>query len=190
MCNSPKYRILDGIFWSLFEQRRFVHGHQVQVVSQRNTFAVDHHHRLRALAPFGTAGTFAPFFTGTKLPSINASDKSNCPFSSSSARKALHGISHTSCSSQSFSFGQQVEGLGYLFVRFVHGAPVRNTQRIPSKTFRLYAQGLPPFFDFLVFGNNGSIFFHCCFVNFHLSLTIEKTAFYCQVYISSYRAQV
>jgi hypothetical protein len=88
------------------------------------------------------------------------------------------------------SLRQQVEGLEYLFGKSAQGAPVRRTQRIPSKTLRLSAQGLPPFFDFLGFGNNASIFFHCSFVNFHLSLAIEKTPFYDQVYISPCRAQV
>jgi hypothetical protein len=59
------------------------------VVSQRNTFAVDHHHPLCALAPLGPADAFAPFFAGAKLPSTNASDQYSCPFSSSSARNAL-----------------------------------------------------------------------------------------------------
>jgi hypothetical protein len=42
----------------------------------------------------------------------------------------------------------------------------------------------------LSFGNNGSIFSHCSFVNFHLSLAIEKTPFYDQIYISPTMAQV
>jgi hypothetical protein len=178
------------IFQRFFEQRRFVRARRVQVVSQRNTFAVDHHHPLRALAPAGLADAFAPFFAGAKLPSINASDQSSCPFSSSSARNARQAFSHISCSSQSLSLRQHVEGLGYLFGRSAQGAPVLNTQRIPSKTLRLSAQGLPPLFDFLGFGNNGSIFFHCSFVNFHLSLAIEKTPFCDQVYISPCVAQV
>jgi hypothetical protein len=178
------------IFQRFFEQRRFVRARRVQVVSQRNTLAVDHHHPLRALAPAGLTDALAPFFAGAKLPSTNASDQSSCPFSSSSARNTRHAFSHISCSSQSLSLRQQVEGLGYLFGRSAHGAPVLNTQRIPSKTFRLSAQGLPPFFDFLGFGNSGSIFFHCSFVNFHLSLAIEKTPFCDQVYISPCVAQV
>jgi hypothetical protein len=178
------------IFQRFFEQRRFRWGRRVQVVSHRNTFAVDHHHPLRALAPLGRPDAFAPFFAGAKLPSTNASDQSNWPFSSSSARNALQAFSHISCSSQSLSLRQQVEGLGYLLGKSAQGAPVRSTQSMPSNTLRLSAQGLPPFFDFLGFGNNGSIFFHCSFVNFHLSLAIEKTPFYDQVYISPVMAQV
>jgi hypothetical protein len=172
------------------EQRDFRWGRRVQVVSQRNTFAVDHHHPLRSFAPFGLSDAFAPFFAGAKLPSANASDQSSCPRWSSSERNALQAFSHTSCSSQSLSLRQQVEALGYCFGRSAQGAPVLKTQRIPSNTLRLSAQGLPPFFDFLSFGNNGSIFSHCWSVNFHLSLAIEKTPFYDQIYISPTMAQV
>ena len=173
-----------------FEQRDFVRGRRVHVVSQRNTFAVDHHHPLRSLAAFGLSDALAPFFAGAKLPSANASLQSNCPRWSSSERKVLHALSHISCSSQSLSLRQHVEGLGYCFGKSAHGAPVRSTQSIPSNTLRLSAQGLPPCFDFLGFGSRGSIFFHCESVNFHRSLAIEKTPFYSQVYISLERAQV
>jgi hypothetical protein len=160
------------------------------VVSQRNTFAVDHHHPLRSLAAFGLSDAFAPFFAGAKLPSMNASLQSSWAFSSSSARNARHASSHMSCSSQLLSRRQQVDGLGYTFGRSAQGAPVRSTHRIPSKTFLLSAQGLPPRLVFLGFGSNASIFSHWASVSFHLSLAIEKTPFTGQVYISSLLAQV
>jgi hypothetical protein len=159
------------------------------VVSQRNTLAVDHHHPLRALAPFGWADAFAPFFAGAKEPSTNASDQSIWPFASSSARNARQVSSHTSCSSHNFSRRQQVEGLGYCLGKSAQGAPVRSIQSIPSKTLRLSAHGLPPRPDFLGLGSNGSIFSHCDCVSFHRSLAIKMTPFYDQVYISPCRAQ-
>ena len=67
------------VFYCFFEQRDLRRGRRVQVVSQRNTFAVDHHHPLRSFAPFGLSDAFAPFFAGAKLPSANASDQSSCP---------------------------------------------------------------------------------------------------------------
>jgi len=158
-----------------FEQLDFRGGRRVQVVSQRNTFAVDHHHPLRAFAPFGWADAFAPFFAGAKLPSTNASDQSSWPFASSLARNARHASSHTSCCSHSLSRRQQVEGLGYCFGKSDHGAPVRSIQRMPSKTLRLSAQGLPPRLDFLGFGSNASIFPHCSCVSFHRSLAIKNS---------------
>src|SRR6185437_12579500 len=51
----------------------------VQVVSQRNTLAVDHHHPLRALAAFGFADPVAPFLAGAKLPSMKLSLQSSRP---------------------------------------------------------------------------------------------------------------
>jgi hypothetical protein len=179
-----------NVIYRFLEERDLRRGRRVQVVSKRNTFAVDHHHPLRALAPLGLTDAFAPFFAGAKLPSTNASDQSNWPFSSSSERKARHASSHTSCSSQSLSLRQQVEGLGYCFGKSAQGAPVRRIHRMPSKTLRLSAQGLPPFLLNFGFGKNFSIFFHCSFVNFHRSLAIFKTPFDDQVYISRLMAQV
>ena len=165
----------------LFEEFDFARRRRVQVVSKRNTLAVDHHHPLRAFAPLGLADTFAPFFAGAKLPSTKASDQSNWPFSSSSERKDRQASSQMSCSSQSLSLRQQVEGLGYRFGKSAQGAPVRRTQRIPSKTLRLSAQGLPPFLVGFSLGKSFSIFFHCSLVSFHRSLVIIKTPFNDQV---------
>jgi hypothetical protein len=188
--SAPAFARHRDIVQCFFEERDFVRGRRVQVVSQRNTFAVDHHHPLRSLAAFGLSDAFAPFFAGAKLPSANASDQSNCPFSSSSDRKARHASSQMPFSSQSLSLRQHVEGLEYRFGKSAHGAPVRSTQRMPSNTLRFSAQGLPPRLDFLGFGSNDSIFCHCASVNFHRSLAIEKTPFNSQVYISPYVAQV
>ena len=54
----------SNVVQRLFEELDFAGGRRVQVVSQRNTLAVDHHHPLRALAPLGLADAFAPFFAG------------------------------------------------------------------------------------------------------------------------------
>jgi len=55
----PGYRYrFEGPF-DKFDLRR---GRRVQVVSQRNTSAVDHHHPFRSLAAFGLSDTFAPFW--------------------------------------------------------------------------------------------------------------------------------
>jgi len=180
----------SNIVQRFFEECDFVRGRRVHVVSQRNTLAVDHHHPLRSLAAFGLSDALAPFFAGAKLPSANDSLQSSCPRWSSSDRNALHALSHTSCCSQSRSLRQHVEALGYCLGKSAQGAPVRSIQRMPSNTLRLSAHGLPPRLDFLSFGSNGSIFCHCDSVNFHLSLAIEKTPFYCQVYISPCMAQV
>ena len=180
---SPRFfsRTASAFAWHsdivqrFFEERNFVRGRRVQVVSQRNTLAVDHHHPLRSLAAFGLSDTLAPFFAGAKLPSANASLQSSCPRWSSSERKARHASSQMSCSSQSLSRLQQVDGLGNCFGKSAQGAPVRSIQRIPSNTLRLSAHGHPPRFDFLGFGSSGSIFPHCESVNFHRVLAIKNS---------------
>jgi len=180
----------SNVVQRFLEELDLARGRRVQVVSKRNTLAVDHHHPLRALAPLGFADAFAPFFAGAKLPSTKLSDQSNWPFSSSSERKDRQASSQMSCSSQSFSLRQQVEGLGYRFGKSAQGAPVRRTQRIPSKTLRLSAQGLPPFLPDFGFGNSFSIFFHCWSVSFQRCLVIIKTPFDDQDYITFENAQV
>jgi len=70
------------------DQRHLCGRGAVQVVSQRNTLAVDHHHPLRALAALGFADAGTPFLAGAKLPSKKLSLQSNRPRWSSSRRKA------------------------------------------------------------------------------------------------------
>src|SRR4030042_6152741 len=57
----------SNIFYRFFEQRDLRWGRRVQVVSQRNTFAVDHHHPLRFLAPFCLSSPISPFFFRVRL---------------------------------------------------------------------------------------------------------------------------
>lgn len=132
----PRHR---NLVYRFFEQRDFRRGRRVQVVSQRNTLAVDHHHPLRTFAPFGLSDAFPPFFAGAKLPSTNASDQSSCPRSSNSARNTRQALSQTPCSSQRFKRRQQVEALGYRLGKSAHGAPVRKIHKMPSNTLRLSA---------------------------------------------------
>lgn len=172
------------IIQRFLKERDFTRGRRVQVVPQRNSLAVNHHHPLRALPPLGFADAFAPFFAGAKLPSIKASLQSNCFFSSSSERNALHTWTHTPCSSQSFNLRQQVEGLGYSLGKSAQGVPVRNTHRIPLKTSRLSAHGLPPFLLTLGLGKSFSIFSHCSSVNSIRFLVIGEPPFNDQVYIT------
>ncbi len=149
----------------LFYQRDFRGGRRVQVVPQRNSLAVCHHHPLRTLSAFGFSDAEPPFLAGAKLPSAKVSAHFNWPRLSSSARKARHASSQTSRSSHSCNLRQQVEGEGYHGGKSFHRAPLRNTHKIPSKQWRLEILLRP-------FGNtgsgssrNGAIFAHCLFVN-------------------------
>jgi len=158
----PRHR---DLIERLFQERHFRRTGRVQVVSQRNTLAVDHHHPLRALAAFGRADAGAPFFAGANEPSAKVSDQSRWPFWSNSPRKARQIVSQTSCSSQSRNRRQQVLGDGNSVGRSFHRAPLRSTQRMPSSTRRLSTGLRPPRGDRFGFGSNGSIFCHCASVS-------------------------
>ena len=147
------------------DQRDFRRGCRVQVVSQRKTLAVDHHHPLRTLSTFGFADTGPPFFAGAKLPSAKVSAPSSWPCSSSCFRSARQASSQTSCSSQSRNRRQQVLGDGYRCGRSFQRAPLRKTHKIPSNTGR-FGIGLgPPLGDALGSGSKGAICVHCASVN-------------------------
>lgn len=146
------------VFQGAFRERDFRWAGRCQLASQRNTRAVDHHHPLRALATFGFADALAPFFAGAKLASRKLSSQSSVPRASSSERKARQTLSHTPCFSQRASRRQQVAALGYSSGKSRQRAPVLSTQRIPSSTCRLSAQGRPRLFST---GSTGSILCHC-----------------------------
>jgi hypothetical protein len=126
-----------------FGQSYFVRRGRREECSQRNTFAVDQYHPLRALTTLRLPDCFAPFFAGAKLPSRNVSSQRNSPRRSSVPSSARHASSQTSRSSQSRSRRQQVTPLGYRFGMSRHRAPVRSTQSMPSKQARFEAQGRP-----------------------------------------------
>jgi len=60
-----------------FREPDFRRGCRVNVASQRNTHAVDHHHSLHPLAPLGFSDSAAPYFGRAKLPSGNDSHHFN-----------------------------------------------------------------------------------------------------------------
>lgn len=135
-------------------------GCSLKVVSQRNTRAVDHHHPLRALAPLGFSDSAAPFFAGAKLPSMKDSLQFNCWRSFNSPRKARQIVSQTSCSSQSRSRRQQVEGDGNSSGKSCQRAPLRSIHKMPSSTLRSFAAGRPPRGRGGRWGSKGQIFSH------------------------------
>jgi len=135
-------------------------GSRVKVVSQRKTRAVDHHHPLRPLAPLGFADSRAPFFAGAKLPSRNASLHFNWWCSFNSPRKARQTSSQISCSSQSRSRRQQVDGDGNSSGISCQRAPLRRIHKMPSSTLRSSARGRPPRGRRGRFGSKGWILAH------------------------------
>jgi hypothetical protein len=151
---------------SYFVERRFGEAGlggtgRRKVHSERNTLAVDQYHELCPLTLACFSDARPPFLAGAKVPSMNASLQSSCAASSSCARNARHNSSHTSLRSHSPSRRQHVDGLGYSLGRSFHRAPVRRTQRIPSKHWRLSAGGRPPRLPGFHFGKCGSTLAHC-----------------------------
>jgi len=161
-----------------FDQRRLVRGRTGKLNSQRNTLAACHHHPLRTLAAFGFADAGAPFFAGANEPSAKVSSQSRRPCSSSSPRNCRQMFSQTSCSSQSRSRRQQVLGEGYCAGRSFQRAPDRSTHKMPSKHRRLSTRRRPPTADGLIFGNSGSILFHCSSVSSESWRDMKRTPFH------------
>jgi hypothetical protein len=133
----------------------------VQVNSQRNTLAVDHHHPLRTFAAFGFADACAPFFAGANEPSAKVSSQSSRPKASSSPRNFRQMSSQIPFSSQACRRRQQVLGEGKSSGKSFHLAPLRSTQRMPSMHARLSQGRRPPRGECLALGSRGSIFSHC-----------------------------
>ena len=134
---------------------------RVQVCSQRSTRAIDQKHPLRTLAALGLADSGAPFFAGAKLPSPKHSSQRTLSASFRSARNARHSASSVPSSSHWRSLRQHVVGLPYSRGSTFHGAPVHNTQRMPSKLLRESAGGRPPRGFRLRRGKCGAIRAHC-----------------------------
>ena len=142
------------------DQPDFRWGRRVQVVSQRKTLAVCHHHPLRTLSAFSFADAGPPFFAGANLPSANVSAQSSWPCSSRWPSNVRHAFSQMPWASQLRSRRQQVVGEGYPAGRSFHRAPLRNTHKMPSNTGRL-AIGLgPPLGEAFGAGSSGAICAH------------------------------
>lgn len=151
------FHLLKGFF----DQLHFRWRGRSKCASKRNTLAVDHHHPLRTFATLGFADCKPPFFAGAKLPSAKVSSQSRYCRSSSSASNARQTSSQMPKSSHNFKRRQHVDGLGYRLGRSRQRAPLLSTQRIPSSTWRLSCQGLPPFLPGAIWGSRGSSFLHC-----------------------------
>jgi len=134
---------------------------RIEMSTERDSLAIDHHHPLRTLSAFGLSDTLAPFFADAKLPSAKVSSQSSWPCSSSSDKNLRQISSQTPCSSHRCNRRQQVLADGYQSGRSPHRAPLRKTQIIPSKTSRLLRGLRPPLGDCVCVGSKGSSFCHC-----------------------------
>jgi len=168
--NDP-FRIFPGTTTSTSRHRDFFNGRfeqlhltrrgRIEMSTDRDSLAIDHHHPLRTFSAFGLSNTRAPFFAEAKLPSAKVSSHSSWFCSSSSDKNLRQILSQTPCSSHFCNRLQQVLEDGYQSGKSFHLAPLRRTQIIPSKTSRLSRGLRPPLGDCMCFGNKGSNFFHC-----------------------------
>ena len=164
-----------NLFNRRFQQFHLTRRGRIEMSTERDSLAIDHHHPLRTLSAFGLSDALAPFFAEAKLPSAKVSSQSSWPCSSSSDKNLRHILSQMSCSSHCCNRRQQVLADGYRSGKSFHRAPLRNTQMMPSKTSRLLRGLRPPLGDCLWTGNKGSNFSHCSSVINVLSFAIKNS---------------
>jgi hypothetical protein len=167
---SARYR--DRI-QRIFNQSYLYRRCRVQVVPQRNSLAICHHHPLRTLSTLGFSDAEPPFLADAKLPSAKVSAQLSWPFRSSSERNARQAVNQASFSSHSCNRRQHVDGEGYWAGRSFHRAPLRSTQRIPSKQRRLEIR-LRPFLSAVSSSRKGAILFHCLSVSSLANLFVAR----------------
>lgn len=170
ICNNP-FRIFSGtttslsgnrnLFNSRFQQLHLTRRGRIEMSTERDSLAIDHHHPLRTFSAFGLSNTSAPFFAEAKLPSAKVSSHSSWLCSSSSDKNLRQISSQTPCSSHCCNLLQQVLADGYQSGKSFHRAPLRSTQIMPSKTSLLPTGLRPPFGDCLCLGSSASSLFHC-----------------------------
>mgnify|MGYP001825942129 CR=1 FL=1 len=197
--NDP-FRIFSGtatpisrhsnLFNRRFQQLHLTRRGRIEMSTERDSLAIDHHHPLRTLSAFGLSDALAPFFAEAKLPSAKVSSQSSWPCSSSSDKNLRQIANHTPCSSHCCNRRQQVLADGYRSGRSFHRAPLRKTQMMPSKTSRLLRGLRPPLGDCLWTGNKGSYFSHCSSVINALRFAIKKSFLQQSIYKSFNRASL
>jgi hypothetical protein len=167
-----------------FQQFHLTRRGRIEMSTERDSLAIDHHHPLRTFSAFGLSNTLAPFFAEAKLPSAKVSSQSNWLCSSSSDKNLRQILSQTPCSSHRCNRRQQVLADGYRSGRSFHRAPLRKTQIMPSKTSRLLRGLRPPLGDCVWTGNKGSNFSHCSSVINVLRFAIKNSFLQQSIYKS------
>jgi hypothetical protein len=169
-------RLAGNLVQRRFQQGYFRRGGRLRSDRQRNSLAVCHHHKLRTLSAFGFSDAIAPFFAGENVPSAKHSSQSSQPRWSRLSSNACQAFSHTPASSHSMSRRRQVLYEGYSSGKSFHRAPLRRTQRIPSKHGRLGTGVGPPLRLLHGSGNKGDICCHCSSVSSVLAIATPFAA--------------
>lgn len=173
-----------------FQQLHLTRRGRIEMSTERDSLAIDHHHPLRTLSAFSLSDAWPPFFAEAKLPSAKVSSQSSWLCSSSSDKNLRQISSHTPCSSHCCNRRQQVLADGYRSGRSFHLAPLRKTQIIPSNTSRLLRGLRPPLGDCLWAGNRGSSFSHCSSVINVFCFAMKNSFLQQSIYKSFNRARL
>lgn len=129
---------------------------------QRNAVSVDNCHDLGAFSTLRRTDSIAPFFAGTKVPSMKPSSSWSLPRRFKSVSSARLTFSRVPSLVHCWKRRWQVAEDGYRAGKSCHGAPVRITHRIPFSTSRGSRHGLPrPSSRTTGLPSSGSNTFHC-----------------------------
>jgi hypothetical protein len=128
---------------SVLDKSYFAPRSTFDTYGDRKTRAVCDCHDLGPLALLGFADTEPPFLAGANVPSMKASDRSMSPRASKSSARARRIFSTVPSCTHCWKRRWQVWYDGYFSGRSFQGAPVRSTQRIPSRTSRVLRHGRP-----------------------------------------------
>lgn len=149
-----------------FRQLHLMRRSACEAYGDRKTGSVRNCHDPAPFAALCPADRTAPFFAGTKLPSINASRMSILPRSCKSAASSSRTRRKTPVLTHCWNRLWQVWCGGYRPGKSFHGAPVRRTHKMPFSTSR-GSRGFRPRESFLQTDckMTGSIFIHCLSVS-------------------------
>lgn len=146
----------------LFRELRLMRRSACKAGGGRKAGSVRNGHDPAAFAAFCPADGSAPFFAGTKLPSMNASRMSMPPRSCKPAASTSAMRRNTPAFTHCWNRLRQAWRGGHRSGRPFHGAPGRSAHKMPFSTSR-GSRGLRPRESFL--RNDckmtGSIFIHC-----------------------------
>ena len=170
---SFRKRNEESSFKGFADQFHFMRASAVHVEGDRKTMAVRNCHDFRSFPPFRFPHARPPFLAGEKVPSMNASLRSNPPRSRRSSAKASRMSSKTPSLDHLWCQRWQVDLGGYRAGKSCHWAPVRSIQRMPLSTSRGCRRDRPRG-SVRVDGIRGSNTRHCSSVK---SIWLYKTRF-------------
>jgi hypothetical protein len=140
---------------------------------QGETSTVNVEHDLGAFPLFGFANAVAPFFAGENVPSAKVSSQLTWLRALNRVSNRAQAARNTPDSVHSLIRRQHVLGDGKCVGKSFQRAPVRKTQRMPSRHGRGGTGGRPPSSDGGSWGNRSAIKNHCSSVSSGVGSILE-----------------